>query len=144
MSAPIENRTYDELEVGEEVRIVRRLVLDDLRRFADSVAALDPEHLDDSIATSDLFHGFLAHGLWGNALLALVVATRLPGVGTRLEEERLSFRGELAFGDSVEVVVTVVEKLPEGRVVLACKCTAIGGDATLEGQWVVRAPETKM
>jgi acyl dehydratase len=43
---------------------------------------VNPAHLDEEFAKSDMFHGVVAHGMWGAALISTVLGTKLPGPGT--------------------------------------------------------------
>lgn len=139
-----ENFPYDELKVGQRATLERRLVLDDLKRFASNASTVDPEHLDQTAATSDLFNQLIAHGMWGHAMLAVLVVSELPGPGTRLIEERLHYRRDLVLGDRVTAEVEVVEKLADGNVVLRCRCAGSDGSVALEGTVIVRPPEEKL
>ena len=91
-SGIIENRTFDEIAVGESASISRTLTKDDIALFAVVSGDVNPAHLDESYAASDMFHRIIAHGMWGGALVSAVLGTRLPGPGTIYLGQDLHFR----------------------------------------------------
>jgi len=88
MSAPepagqfIENRTFAELAVGDTAQSVRTLTPRDISLFAVMSGDVNPAHVDAAYAATDMFHGVIAHGMWGAALISAVLGTQLPGPGT--------------------------------------------------------------
>ncbi|RFA31416.1 enoyl-CoA hydratase [Alkalilimnicola ehrlichii] len=140
----IENFPYEELHVGQQAMLKRRLVLDELKLYAESAAEAVPTRMDETLATSDLFHQLIAHGMWGNALVAIVIATELPGPGTRLLEQRLNYKDQVSLGECVTVTVTVKEKLNERRVLLECLCVADDERVALAGDILVEVPKDKI
>src|SRR5471032_9753 len=75
----IRNRTFDELAVGDTVSMERTLNSDDIALFAIMSGDVNPQHLDPEYAASTRFHGVIAHGMWGAALISALLGTRLPG-----------------------------------------------------------------
>lgn len=78
----IENRTFDELRVGDSASLTRTLTRKDIQLFAVMSGDVNPAHLDDEYARSDMFHKVIAHGMWSGALISTVLGTQLPGPGT--------------------------------------------------------------
>ena len=60
-----ENITYDELQIGQSAKLIRTLTLDDIRAFAAVSGDTNPAHLDPEYANDTIFHGVIAHGMWG-------------------------------------------------------------------------------
>lgn len=140
----IENRTYDEIEVGEHAEITRTLKKDDIELFAVLSGDVNPAHVDENFARSDAFHKVIAHGMWGGALISAVLGTELPGPGTIYVDQSLHFRKPVGIGDTVTVRVSVREKhMPGNRVTLDCLCRNQSGDVVVEGVAVVIAPTVK-
>ena len=88
----IENRTFDEIAIGESASIVRTLTQEDIELFAVVSGDVNPAHLDPAYAETDLFHRIIAHGMWGGALISAVLGTELPGPGTIYISQDLHFR----------------------------------------------------
>ena len=61
----IENRTFDEIKVGDSASLVRTLAAEDVTLFAVMSGNVNPTHVDEEYARSDIFHAIIAHGMWG-------------------------------------------------------------------------------
>ena len=144
----LENRTFDELAVGDTASLVRVLTLDDIALFAVVSGDFNTTHIDPDrgvgVGVGDAFHRVVAHGMWGGGLISAVLGTRLPGLGTVHVSQSLQFAAPLELGDTVTTTVTVLEKLGEGRVVFDCRCTNGAGQDVITGKAVVRAPVEKI
>ena len=77
----IENRTFDEIKVGDSARLVRTLTKDDINIFAAMSGDVNPAHMDVEYARSDPFHKIIAHGMWSGSLISTLLGTKLPGPG---------------------------------------------------------------
>ena len=64
-SAFIENRTFDEIQVGETASVSRTLSEKDIQLFALVSGDVNPAHLDADFAQTDFFQRIIAHGMWG-------------------------------------------------------------------------------
>ncbi len=141
----IENRTLDELVIGDSAEMVRVLANSDIELFAVMSGDVNPAHLDAAYADDTPFHHVIAHGMWGGALISAVLGTRLPGPGTVYLDQSLHFRRPVAVGDTVIVRVTVAQIDHEtGHVTLDCLCQNQHGKLVIEGQAVVLAPRKKI
>ena len=74
----------------------------------------NPAHLDAEYANDTLFHGVIAHGMWGGALISALLGTRFPGAGTIYLEQVLHFVKPVRVGDTLAVTVTVLTKEGSG------------------------------
>tara|TARA_R100000005_G_scaffold96431_1_gene83275 strand:- start:346 stop:1737 length:1392 start_codon:yes stop_codon:yes gene_type:complete len=140
----IENRTYDEITIGDTADLVRYLKAEDIELFAGMSGNANPAHLDAEYANSDSFQKVISHGMWGGSLIAAVIATELPGPGTIFINQSLHFLKPVGIGDCVTVRVTVSEKKPDARVLLKCGCINQAGETVIEGEAEVRAPTEKV
>ncbi|GAN76551.1 bifunctional enoyl-CoA hydratase/phosphate acetyltransferase [Acidisphaera rubrifaciens] len=143
--AMIENRTFDEIAIGETAQITRTVTQQDIDLFAVVTGDVNPAHMDPAYAATDMFHHVIAHGMLGAGLISSVLGTRLPGPGTIYLSQELRFRRPVSIGDAITATLTVLEKRPEhGDVVLDCTCTNQDGQAVITGTAVVRAPTEKV
>ncbi len=142
--ALIRNRIYSELKVGDCASLSRTLSRKDIELFAIMSGDVNPAHVDEDFARSDMFHHVIAHGMWGASLISAVLGTELPGPGTIYLEQTLKFRAPIAPGDTVVVTVTVREKAEKNRVTLDCQVTNQNGTVAIEGTALVIAPSQKM
>lgn len=141
----IENRTFDEIEVGESAELTRTLKSEDIELFAVMSGDVNPAHVDADYAASDMFHKIIAHGMWGGALISAVLGTELPGPGTIYLNQNLNFRRPVGLGDTVTIRVTVTDKSTDDHhVTLECLCTNQHGQTVIEGHAQVVAPVQKV
>jgi phosphate acetyltransferase/phosphate butyryltransferase len=140
----IENRTYNEIVVGDHAELTRRLKPQDIELFAVMSGDINPTHVDADYAKDDIFHGIIAHGMWGGALISAVLGTELPGPGTIFLDQSLKFEAPVGLGDTVIVRVEVTEKQDKGRLLLACTCLNQHGKMVIEGGARVIAPREKV
>ncbi|KEJ88129.1 bifunctional enoyl-CoA hydratase/phosphate acetyltransferase [Sulfitobacter donghicola] len=141
----IENRTFDEITIGETADLTRTLKAEDIELFAVMSGDVNPAHVDEEYASSDVFHKVIAHGMWGGALISAVLGTELPGPGTIYLDQNLSFRAPVGVGDTVTIRVTVADKDTENHhVTLDCICLNQKGETVIEGAARVIAPTQKV
>lgn len=141
----IENRTFDEIAVGDTASITRTLREEDIQLFALVSGDVNPAHLDADYAATDLFHRVIAHGMWGGGLISAVLGTELPGPGAIYLSQSLRFTRPVGLGDAITTSVTVTEKRSEHHVLLLdCRCVNQNGDEVITGQAEVRAPTEKI
>lgn len=140
----IENKTYDEISVGDSAELTRTLKPRDIELFAVMSGDVNPAHVDADYAKSDMFHGVIAHGMWGGALISAVLGTELPGPGTIFLDQSLKFEAPVGLGDTVTLRVEVTEKQDKGRLILACTCLNQDGEMVIEGVARVIAPREKV
>jgi phosphate acetyltransferase len=141
----IENRTFDEIVIGESATLERTLSKDDIALFAVMSGDVNPAHLDEPYAETSMFHRIIAHGMWGGALISAVLGTRLPGPGTIYVAQDLRFREAVGVGDRVTVTITATEKRPEKHIVVFnCRGVNQRGDEVIAGTAQVIAPTEKI
>jgi acyl dehydratase len=140
----IENKTYDELQVGDTASISRTLTMQDIRLFAIVSGDFNPAHLDEEYAKSSPFREIIAHGMWGGSLISSVIGTQLPGPGTIYLSQNLKFTSPVKLGDVLVAKVTVKEKLPKNRIILSCECTDQDGNVAVSGEALVMASSEKI
>lgn len=113
----IENRTFDEIKVGDSASLSRTLTREDLALF---------------------------DGLWGSALIATLLGATLPGPGTVHLHQTLNFKKPAAVGDTVTASVTAAALDPERhRVTFDCRCVNQAGEVVMDGTAEVQAPTEK-
>lgn len=141
----IRNRTFEEIAVGDTAAIERTLTAEDIQLFAVMSGDVNPQHLDPDFAASTRFHGVIAHGMWGAALISAVLGTRLPGPGTIYLSQTLKFLAPVHIGDTLTIRVTVRSR-DEARkeLVLDCSCTDQAGQCAIQGEALVLAPVEKI
>ncbi|SNX72404.1 phosphate acetyltransferase/phosphate butyryltransferase [Cereibacter ovatus] len=141
----VENRTLQELSIGDSAEVDRVLTQEDIELFAVMSGDVNPAHLDPAYAEETGFHHVIAHGMWGGALISAVLGTRLPGPGTIYLGQSLRFRRPVSPGDRITVRVTVREKdMESAKVTLDCVCQNQKGEIVISGEALVLAPREKV
>lgn len=141
----LENRTFDEIKVGDSASLTRMLTERDIQVFAIMSGDINPAHVDVEYASSDLFHKIIGHGMWSVALISTVLGTQLPGPGTIYVGQTIHFRKPVTIGDILTVTVTAVEKKPEKkRVIFSCECRNQENEEVVSGKAEVIAPTKKI
>ena len=141
----IENHPYDELKVGMAASMLRTLTLADIQAFAAVSGDTNPAHLDPAYAADTLFHGVIAHGMWGGALISALLGTQFPGPGTIYLEQSLHFVKPVRIGDTLKVSVSVLSMDDvKKHVDLDCEVVNQTGERVLFGTARVLAPSVKV
>src|SRR5574344_2622876 len=141
----MENVTYDELSVGQSARLVRTVTLQDIQAFAAVSGDINPAHLNPEYADATMFHGVIAHGMLGAALISALFGTQFPGPGTIYLGQELRFTKPVRIGDTLTVLATVSEKNDEKkRIKLDCQVSNQHGEVVLKGEARLMPPTQKV
>jgi phosphotransacetylase/acyl dehydratase len=141
----LRNRTFDEIAVGDHASIERTLTAADIQLFAAMSGDINPQHIDAEFAASTRYHGVIAHGMWGAALISAVLGTRLPGPGTVYVGQTLYFHRAVRVGDTLKISVTVTSRdAAQRHVVLDCNCMNQDGEPVISGKATVLAPAERI
>jgi phosphate acetyltransferase len=141
----IENRTFDEIEVGDSARLVRTLRQEDIQMYAIMSGDINPSHVDPEYAHSSSLREVIAHGMWGGALISNVLGTQFPGPGTVYVDQTLHFAHPVRVGDTLTVTITCEKKFPRNHhIVFDCTCTNQDGQKVITGTAEVEAPTEKV
>ncbi|MEO7756451.1 MAG: bifunctional enoyl-CoA hydratase/phosphate acetyltransferase, partial [Dokdonella sp.] len=141
----VRNRTFDEIALGDEAAIERTLTAEDIRLFAALSGEFVAQDLGADPVASTCSEGVIAHGMWGASLLAVVLGSLLPGVGTVHVGQTLAFVAPVHLGDCVVVRVKVTARdTHTKRLTLACTWINQDGAVVIEGEARVIAPTERI
>ena len=141
----IRNRTFDEIAIGDREAMERTLTASDIQLFAAISGDLNPQHVDADFAASTDFHGVIAHGMWGAALISGLLGTRLPGPGTVYHSQTLKFHAPVRIGDTLRIAVVVTGRdALNHRVTLECLCANQADQTVITGEATVIAPTARV
>src|SRR5258707_6472285 len=119
----IENRTYDEIQVGDVATLTRTLRQEDIQLFAIMSGDVNPAHVDPEYAHSSMFHEVIAHGMWGAAVISTVLCTEIPRPGTGYFNPTARFSRPVKVGDPISVKLTSVRQVDHNKyIVFDCTC----------------------
>ncbi|MEZ5583736.1 MAG: MaoC/PaaZ C-terminal domain-containing protein [Candidatus Competibacteraceae bacterium] len=106
----IENRTFDELQVGDTAQLVRTVGQGDIELYAAASGDFNPSHVDQAYADEHQMGQLVAHSLWGGALFSNLLGNVLPGPGTVYRSQNLNFHRPIFLSDALTASVTVTAK----------------------------------
>ena len=139
------NYTFDELDLGQRASYTRQVAEHDLQMFAAVSGDVNPLHLDPDYAATTAFGERIAHGMLSGAFISAALAMRLPGPGTVYLGQALKFRKPVHIGDTITVVLEVIEKRDRRRqVTLSCEALNQDGEKVVTGTAEVMAPAEKL
>lgn len=141
----IENRTYDEIRIGDQAHLTHTLTAEDIQLYAIMSGDVNPAHVDPEYAHSSMFREVIAHGMWGGSLISTVLGTQFPGPGSIYVSQSLHFDHPLTIGDTVTVTLTCRDKIERNKHILFdCLCTNQDGIEVIRGSAEVKAPTEKI
>lgn len=141
----IENKTFDEIKIGDSASLKRLLTIEDIELFAVMSGDVNPAHVDAQFAKDDMFHKIVAHGMWAASLISTVLGTELPGPGTIYLGQTLNFENPVSIGDVVTVTLTAIKKENEKHIIeFNCKCINQKNNVVVDGIAKVMAPIKKV
>jgi acyl dehydratase/putative sterol carrier protein len=113
-------KSLDEIEVGEKAESSMIVSDEHIELYAQMSGDYNALHMDDDYAATTMFGKRIAHGPIGGALVARVIGTQLPGLGTLAFNMKVSFKAPVYPGDEIRAVVEVTEKVPDSNL---CRLT---------------------
>jgi phosphate butyryltransferase len=135
-----ENRTYDEIAVGDRAQIERVAIANDFVIFAHASGNRNPLHLHEA---GEDPRETVAPSMWVGSLFSAVLGNLLPGAGTRYQSQTVNIHDRVHAGDQLTISVEVTETLPEHVVRLQCEVVRKGGGLVCDGEALVVAPTEK-
>jgi len=139
-----ENRTYDEIRVGDRAEMPRLCAADDLFAFAHCSGNHNPMHLADRDGDGDGVNEAQAPQMWVASLISGLLGWKLPGPGVAMESLSIRWMGVAQAGDQLVARAEVIAKEEENRIRLRVEVDRVDGVALMGGEALVRAPLAKM
>lgn len=141
----LENKTYDELQVGDAALFSRTLTQEDIWLYAYVSGDYNPVHIDEEYAKTTIFKGTVAHGMFYAAMLSSAVANLLPGPGTIFLSQEFKLRNPARVGDVLSGEIKVVEKKRlKNIMIIECVIKNQDDKTVFSGTSVVIAPTEKL
>ena len=145
MTEMIENKTFDEIQVGDTASLTRAFRQDDVETWAAVTGNVNLIDLDPSPVDSSMFPHGAGQAMWAAALFSTIAGIRLPGLGSVTTAADIHFLKPVPIGQRITATVTVTEKREANAiVVLDCTCTDESGSELLIGTLEVQAPRQKI
>jgi len=140
----LENRVYDEIQLGQTAELQRTLTHDDIALFSKIFGDLNPIHLDEEYAIRSGAKGIVGHSLWATGLISSLLANVLPGPGTVYRGQDVRFHGPVHLGDTLTARIKVEEKRDGAVVVLDCEVVNQDHEPVMNGVAEVVAPRSRI
>ena len=142
MSDTVYSTSYDDLTVGQSASQTHCVTETDIQLFAAVSGDNNPVHLDSEFAAGSRFKERIAHGMFTGALISAALACKLPGPGSVYLGQQLSFLRPVKIGDTLEIQLEVLEKLPRNQVRIRTRVINQQGKAVVDGEALVLAPDS--
>ena len=133
----LSNKTWADLNVGDEASLQRLCVADDFIVFAHASGNFNPIHLTGDTAAR-------APSMWVGALISSVLGNVLPGPGTVYRHQTLNFRAAAHDGEELTIGVRVKEKRAEPEILLTTWVDRKDGTRMCDGEALVAAPPSRI
>jgi phosphotransacetylase/acyl dehydratase len=146
MSETIENKTFDEIQIGDTVSLTRALRPDDLETWASVTGNPNLLPAAEKEGAEPATFGHAGGGaVWAAALFSEIIGTRLPGAGAKTRSVTFDVAGAVPVGSAVTATATVKDKdAATGIVRLECRCLDSAGRDILLATATVVAPREKV
>ncbi len=134
--------TYEELEIGMSASFTKTITETDVYLFAGISGDFNPMHVNEEYAKHAIFGKRVAHGAVPQSLIAPVLGTKLPGLGTVAIEINTRFKRPTYFGDTITAIATVKEKIEDKKwVKMDLRFINQRGEIIAKGEAVVMPPK---
>lgn len=145
MAEILENKTFDEISVGDSASLTRALRYEELETWAAVTGNVNLVDAVECAAREGIAQQGGAFGMWGTALFSTVIGTLLPGAGTQIRSATVDYHQSIVIGSELTATVTVTGKSSQdGSLTLECRCLDQDGGAYITGNVVVIAPTKKI
>ncbi|MFI0476042.1 bifunctional enoyl-CoA hydratase/phosphate acetyltransferase [Paracoccus jiaweipingae] len=141
----LENRTFDEIEIGESAEQIRLLSVDDIFTFVAASGNYNSMHLPGEDGDGDGVADGVAPSMLLASLISGVLGTQLPGPGTLYLRQTLNWGARAHAGETLVTRVEVTEKHDDGTIALETQVLRQDdGEMVVRGTAQVIAPRHKV
>ena len=106
-------KTYEVLTLGDSASFSKTIAESDIYLFAGICGDFNPMHVNEAYSRQTRFKNRIAHGPLTQSLIAPVLGTKLPGLGTVALELSTRFMAPVYIGDTITATAIVSEKLKD-------------------------------
>jgi len=139
------NVLFQEIQIGAALELEITLTQNQIDLAAMVSGDVDAFYLKGRQMKDVRMDARLVEAAGAEALISIILGTRLPGPGTKILHRNLKFNGDFAAGDSLKAKVTALEKREEGHQILFdCQCINQSGLQLVSGTVLVEAPTSRL
>lgn len=95
--------------LGEQVTETVTITEEQIDAFAKLTGDYNTIHMDREFAKTQRFAGRVVHGLYLNSIVSTVMGMKLPGPGTVLMDQTVTFSSPVIEGDTITICITLAE-----------------------------------
>ncbi len=141
----IENKTFDEINIGDTASLTRRLTLQDIKLMTAVSGDLDPEVLNEDYVRQIPTDGVTVPSLWSSSIISSILENQLPGPGTRIIDLSIHFVAPITLGQIVTLTLRAKRKAPSNnQITFGFLGTDCNGEPVLEGEAITVALNHKI
>ena len=139
------NVIFDEIDIGANAEFAITLTQNQIDLAAIVSGDVDALYVKQLGAGDTRIEPRKTEAAGAEAIISILLGTRLPGPGTRILHRDLRFSGDFAVGDTLTAKVTAREKRREGAIVVFdCRCVNQAGKELVSGTVTVEAPTSRI
>ena len=139
------NVTFEEIQIGASAEITVTLTQNQIDLAAMVSGDVDAFYLMQPGDADKRQEAKKTEAAGAEAIISILLGTRLPGPGTKILHRDLHFAGDFAVGDKLTAKVVVKEKRKEGSlVVFETRCVNAAGKELVSGTVTVEAPTSRL
>jgi phosphate acetyltransferase len=132
----IENKTFDEIAIGDTACYTGVLTREHVERWA---------ALTGNLNINEMFEHGSGQAMWAATLFSTIAGTQLPGLGSITQAATITFHRALGVSNQVTATITVTAKRPANRtIILDCRATDAKGTLIVSGTAEVLVPPCKI
>jgi phosphate acetyltransferase len=138
------NVIFDEIQIGTTAEFAITLTQNQIDLAAIVSGDVDALYVKELGAGDTRTEPRQTEAAGAEAIVSILLGTRLPGPGTRILHRDLRFSGDFAVGDTLTAKVTAKEKRKDAIVVFECRCVNQHGQEIVSGTVTVKAPTSRI
>jgi phosphate acetyltransferase len=138
------NVIFDEIQIGTTAELAITLTQNQIDLAAIVSGDVDALYVKELGAGDTRTEPRQTEAAGAEAIVSILLGTRLPGPGTRILHRDLRFSGDFAVGDTLTAKVTAKEKRKDAIVVFDCRCVNQHGQEIVSGTVTVKAPTSRI
>ncbi len=138
------NVIFDEIQIGATAEFAITLTQNQIDLAAIVSGDVDALYVKELGAGDTRTEPRKTEAAGAEAIVSILLGTRLPGPGTRILHRDLRFSGDFAVGDTLTAKVTAKEKRKDAIVVFECRCVNQHGQEMVSGTVTVKAPTSRI
>ncbi|MBL8259340.1 MAG: bifunctional enoyl-CoA hydratase/phosphate acetyltransferase [Candidatus Competibacteraceae bacterium] len=145
MNDMIENKLFDEIQIGDQASLTRTLDQEGVATLASVTGNFNLVDLDPGEADTSMYGRGAGQASWSAMLFATLAGTQLPGLGSVAKRIEVRLHQPVALDVPVTAHAEVREKCAEtGLVLLHCWSAGPSGEEIASGLVEVLAPKKKL